>query len=88
VKLLVWTTTPWTLPSNLALAVHPELVYVKIRDKKWKDKEEGEVWIVAESRLDELYGKMKDKKQWYEIVEKIKGKELEGLEYQPLFDYF
>jgi len=87
-KLLVWTTTPWTLPSNLALAVHPDFVYLKIKDKKWENKEEGEIWIIAESRLNELYGKVKDKKSAYEIVEKVKGKDLEGLEYEPLFDYF
>lgn len=88
-KLLAWTTTPWTLPSNLALAVHPDFTYVKIKDKKLvENKEEGEIWILAEARLNELYAKIKDKKSAYEVIEKIKGKDLEGVEYEPLFNYF
>jgi len=42
VKLLAWTTTPWTLPSNLALAVHPDFIYVKVKDDK-----KGDVFILA-----------------------------------------
>lgn len=82
---LAWTTTPWTLPSNLALCVNPELDYVKIRDKKNQN-----VYILAESRLIELYksAKKKDDFSEYEIIEKCKGKALEGKTYSPLFDYF
>jgi isoleucyl-tRNA synthetase len=49
-SLLAWTTTPWTLPSNLALAVHKEFVYVKVKDVK-----SGEVYVLAKSRMSELY---------------------------------
>src|SRR5262245_36452596 len=51
-SMLAWTTTPWTLPSNMAVVVHPELNYVKIRDTKT-----GAVWIVCETRLEALYPK-------------------------------
>jgi isoleucyl-tRNA synthetase len=52
VKFVVWTTTPWTLPSNLALAVNPDFDYVKIKDLK-----RNEVYIMAECRLPALYKK-------------------------------
>ncbi|KAI8896317.1 tRNA synthetases class I-domain-containing protein [Globomyces pollinis-pini] len=78
---LAWTTTPWTLPSNLALCVHPDLKYIKI-----KDGETGSVWILMDSRLDILY---KDpKKAKYTVLETYKGSDLEGLEYEPLFNFF
>jgi isoleucyl-tRNA synthetase len=81
VSLLAWTTTPWTLPSNLALCVHPDFVYVKI-----KDGETGDIYILMENCLNILY---KDpKKAKFEILEKLKGSDLKGLEYQPLFDYY
>lgn len=54
VKFLAWTTTPWTLPSNLALAVHPDFVYTKVRDPK-----RNEVFILAECRLKDFFGKEK-----------------------------
>ncbi|RYO93361.1 hypothetical protein DL766_000751 [Monosporascus sp. MC13-8B] len=79
--LLAWTTTPWTLPSNLALAVHPDLEYVKIHDEK-----SGINYILMEKLLTTLY---KDpKKAKYKIVEKIKGSDMVGWKYEPLFDYF
>ncbi|KAI9354356.1 tRNA synthetases class I-domain-containing protein [Zopfochytrium polystomum] len=81
VSLLAWTTTPWTLPCNLALCVNPAFEYVKI-----KDGETGNVWILLESRLDMIY---KDpKKAEYAILEKVPGTALKGLKYVPLFDYF
>ncbi len=76
VALVAWTTTPWTLPSNLALAVHPELDYVKIRDK-----ESGRIFILAQARLEANFKE-------YEQLELFKGKTLKGLEYEPLFPYF
>ncbi|KAI0463397.1 isoleucine--tRNA ligase [Komagataella kurtzmanii] len=79
--LVAWTTTPWTLPSNIALAVNPEFEYVKIYDEKTKKH-----YILLESLLKTLYRKPKNEK--YKIVEKIKGSELVGLKYQPLFNYF
>lgn len=71
---LAWTTTPWTLPSNLALMVGPEIDYVKV-------KHEGKFYWVAEARLGSHF---KDA----EVVEKRKGKELSGKKYKPLFDFF
>ncbi len=73
--LLAWTTTPWTLPSNVALCVHPKEKYVKI-------KVEGETIILAKNRLD-LLDELEKK---YEIVEEFEGKELEGKKYEPLLD--
>lgn len=56
--MVAWTTTPWTLPSNLALCVHPEFVYVKLQDPK-----NGKVYIVAESRISFLPGAVPKKKK-------------------------
>jgi isoleucyl-tRNA synthetase len=80
-ELLAWTTTPWTLPSNLALCVNPEFDYVKI-----KDGETGKHFILLEKRLDVLYKDLKKAK--FEVLQKYKGKELVGWTYQPLFSYF
>lgn len=78
---LAWTTTPWTLPSNLALCVHPDLDYVKI----W-DEERQRHFILCDQLLGTLY---KDpKKAKFKKVESFKGKDLGGIEYVPLFDYF
>ncbi|XP_025107548.1 isoleucine--tRNA ligase, cytoplasmic-like [Pomacea canaliculata] len=79
VKFVAWTTTPWTLPSNLALCVHPELDYVKVRDKQ-----NNEVYIMMEARLEALF-RSEDE---YQVLEKFKGKMIEGKKYKPLFDYF
>lgn len=78
--LLAWTTTPWTLPSHLGLAVHPDFEYVKILDEK-----SGNNYILLEKLLSTLY---KDpKKAKFKVVEKIKGKDMLGWKYEPLFDY-
>ncbi|PXF43520.1 Isoleucine--tRNA ligase, cytoplasmic [Gracilariopsis chorda] len=79
---LAWTTTPWTLPSNLALCVHPQFDYVYVRDEK-----SSQVYVLAESRLVQLYKNPK-KKKGFEILKKVKGSELVGMRYQPLFDFF
>ena len=71
---LAWTTTPWTLLSNLALAVHPDITYVKIKHR-------GEFYVLAKERL----GNLKDN---CEIVEEMKGGQLAGIEYHPLFSHF
>jgi len=71
---LAWTTTPWTLPANVALAVHPELEYVRA-------KQDGEVYIVASALADKVL------KGEYETLGKVKGRELVGLTYEPLFPY-
>ncbi|MBS3777857.1 MAG: isoleucine--tRNA ligase, partial [Candidatus Thermoplasmatota archaeon] len=72
---LAWTTTPWTLLSNVALAVHPDELYVKVRYH-------GEELILAEERAATLL-----KGENYELIDGFKGKELEHIEYEPLFSY-
>ncbi|MFZ2656939.1 MAG: isoleucine--tRNA ligase [Victivallales bacterium] len=74
---LAWTTTPWTLPSNMALAAGADIDYVKVKD--------GEAfYVLAEARLSSCYRKPED----YQIVEKFKGSSLAGKKYVPLFPYF
>ena len=77
--LLAWTTTPWTLPSNLALCVNAELDYVTVHDAKT-----GRHYILAECRLQEFYGAGAA----YTVLERCKGAALVGKRYVPLFDYF
>lgn len=72
---LVWTTTPWTLPSNAAIAVNPEFDYVKIKTDK------GENLILAKERLSVI-------KDEYVIEKQFEGKDLEFTEYERLFDFF
>lgn len=79
--LVAWTTTPWTLPSNIALCVHPDLEYVKIFDE---DKQRH--YILLESLIKTLYKKPAAAK--YKVVGKLFGRELEGKKYVPIFDYF
>ena len=76
--ILAWTTTPWTLPGNVALAVGEKIQYAifTIEDKK-------DVYIVAKDRLETVIG---DK--FYNILETVPGSELVGSEYEPLFDDF
>ncbi|MFH1307283.1 MAG: isoleucine--tRNA ligase [archaeon] len=71
--ILAWTTTPWTLPGNVALAVGKNIDYVNVQ------LEDGDKIILGKEKVDILRGK-------YKIIEKLKGKDLEGLEYEPLFD--
>lgn len=79
VSLLIWTTTPWTLVSNLAVMVGPHIDYVKILDVASNKK-----YILAKNALSTYY---KEPSQ-YQILEEFKGKALEGKKYQPLFPYF
>lgn len=79
---LAWTTTPWTLPSNLGLCVHPDIDYVFVADKK-----AGKTYVLAETRLVHLYKNPK-KKAGFEVLRKVKGSDLVGIKYEPLFDYF
>jgi isoleucyl-tRNA synthetase len=74
---LAWTTTPWTLPGNVALAVHPDIAYALARQER-----EGRTqrYYIAESRLDQLAGD-------YTVERRLKGKELVGKRYRPLFDF-
>jgi isoleucyl-tRNA synthetase len=78
--ILAWTTTPWTLPSNLGLCVNPEEDYVKVKAA------DGLVYYIAQALLDTVLGKLsEDEKPAYEILETYKGKDLEYKEYEPLF---
>ncbi|MBS0620888.1 MAG: isoleucine--tRNA ligase [Verrucomicrobia bacterium] len=77
--LLVWTTTPWTLPSNLAVMVKGDLDYVKLKEHKT-----GRQLILAESRVASYF---KDPAE-YEILDTFKGTSLAGKRYAPLFPYF
>ncbi|MDH3352847.1 MAG: isoleucine--tRNA ligase [Nanoarchaeota archaeon] len=77
--ILAWTTTPWTLPSNLALAVNPEIKYSFV-----KDNSDGNTYILAKDLISSFY-KSEDE---YTITKEIEGKELEGKKYEPLFPYF
>jgi len=82
VNFLAWTTTPWTLPSNLFLAVNPLFDYVQVK----VDGEERE-YIFAEALLKDVAKKLKIEGK-FEIVKKYKGTELHGMEYEPLFENF
>jgi isoleucyl-tRNA synthetase len=79
--LLAWTTTPWTLPSNVALAVNPDFEYIKIFDEASKKH-----YVLLEALLRTLY---KDpKKAKFKIVDRFKGSQMKDWKYQPLFTYF
>lgn len=83
---LVWTTTPWTLPSNLAVAVGPEIDYVAV--KVADDLESpvaGDVVIVGEARLAAYAKELGEEPQ---ILRRFKGSELAGLKFHPIFDYY
>ncbi len=77
-RALAWTTTPWTLPANSALAVNPEMMYLKMQD------EDGAIYIIAESRK----GAYEKQLSTCTEVGKISGKDLVGKKYKPLFDYY
>ena len=71
---LAWTTTPWTLPSNVALTINAKETYVKV-------KYENELYILAEALVEKVLG------EGIEVVESYIGKDLEGKDYLPLFDF-
>lgn len=78
---LAWTTTPWTLPSNVALCVNPDVDYAKVKAN------DGYTYYMAKALLDTVLGKLKtDDKPAYEIIGTYKGKELEYKEYEPLYE--
>ena len=82
--ILAWTTTPWTLPSNVALCVNPDETYVKVKAG------DGYTYYMAEALLDSVLGKLADEENGvkaYEILETYKGGDLENKEYEPLFDF-
>ena len=78
-SLLVWTTTPWTLPENLAICAGPEIDYVVVRDVA-----DGRVFVMAEARVGAYYKKPEE----YEILARLKGADLKGWTYEPIFPYF
>ncbi|MFN7952909.1 MAG: isoleucine--tRNA ligase [bacterium] len=77
--MLAWTTTPWTLPANLALCVGPAIEYVAVRDTV-----SGDHYLLAESRVAAYYPGGKGA----EVVARIAGRDLAGVRYEPLFPYF
>jgi len=74
---LAWTTTPWTLPGNLALSVGPKIEYSKVQTATGK-------YILATARLDSYAEELGE----YTVVETMSGKDLVGLSYKPVFDYY
>ena len=81
VYLLVWTTTPWTLPENLAMCAGANIDYVAVRDVTDEAKP---VYVMAKLRLPAIF----KKPEQYEIVAEFKGTELKGTTYEPIFPYF
>ena len=75
--ILAWTTTPWTLPSNLALAVGPDVDYVEIQDGEDR-------YVLARAVLGQYYRSPAD----YRVLREFKGRDYVGVEYEPLFPYF
>ena len=81
---LAWTTTPWTLPSNVALCVNPDETYIKA-----KDKQDGKVYYLAKARADFALGVLEEdgkSEPLYEILEEYTGRDLERKEYEPLYE--
>jgi len=76
VYVLIWTTTPWTIPANLAIAFHPDYAYVAAEVN-------GEVWLLAEALLEQVMAKARKAK--YRILAKFPGKEVEGLKVRHPF---
>ena len=80
---LAWTTTPWTLPSNVALCVNPNDTYCKVKAA------DGQVYYMAEALLDKVLGSLGNAEEGvaaYEVLESYKGRDLEHKEYEPLFE--
>ncbi|MBO4799565.1 MAG: isoleucine--tRNA ligase, partial [Lachnospiraceae bacterium] len=80
---LAWTTTPWTLPSNVALCANPDENYCKVKAA------DGYTYYMAEALLDSVLGKLGNEEEGvkaYEVLETMKGKDLERKEYEPLFE--
>lgn len=80
---LAWTTTPWTLPSNVALCVNPDEMYCKVKAA------DGYTYYMAEALLDKVLGRLAENEgdKAYEILGTYKGTDLERKEYEPLFDF-
>ena len=76
--ILAWTTTPWTLPGNVALAINPDIAYIRIINKESKS---AESYIIAKDRLPYIEGE-------FEVLEEFPGSTLVGKKYKPVFDYY
>ena len=90
VNLIAWTTTPWTLPSNLALCVNANFQYIKIFDKTRQ-----KIFILLEKRLSQLFPEVakadctdEKRAELYDVLETFPGQKLVGLAYQPIFPYY
>ena len=81
VYLLVWTTTPWTLPENLAICAGASIDYVAVRDLT---DDARPIYVMAKARLPHIF----KKPEQYEIVAEFKGSALKGVQYEPMFPYF
>ena len=81
VYLLIWTTTPWTLPENLAICAGADIDYVAVRDLTDAEKP---IYVMAKARLATIFKKAEQ----YELVAEFKGSALKGWEYEPMFPYF
>ena len=79
-SLLIWTTTPWTLAANMAVAVHPDFDYARVKMSGPKGEEE---LIILESQAD--YVMQKGGYEKFEVLKRMKGQELEGIAYEPVF---
>ncbi|QJC21534.1 isoleucine--tRNA ligase [Arcanobacterium buesumense] len=80
---LIWTTTPWTLPSNLAITVGPDIDYVVVEPTEGDLA--GEKVIIGKERLSAYTKELGEEPR---IVKEVKGRDLEGLRYEPIFDYY
>src|SRR5690606_17129591 len=78
-SLLVWTTTPWTLPANVAVAAHPDVDYVTVERDNDGTKEK---LILAKNLLEKVF-----RGEEVKVVETFKGKKLKGMKYKPLFTF-
>ena len=78
-SLLIWTTTPWTLPENLAICAGPDIDYVAVRDVA-----DNVCFVMAEARVPAYYKKPED----YQVLARMKGADLKGWTYEPIFPYF
>ena len=81
IYLLVWTTTPWTLPENLAMCVGADIDYVVVRDLT---DDSRPMYVMAKARLPHIF----KKPEQCEVVRELKGAEMKGWEYEPIFPYF
>lgn len=77
-RVLAWTTTPWTLPANSALAVNPKMKYLRMQDS------DGAIYVIAETRVDAYKKQLENATKIGELM----GTELAGMHYKPLFDYY